>query len=99
MTTSVLGVIGVARKEGRKGYLVGRLRRCGRIVWFCTSVAVGQSAGKEGGRSVRTPTKRDKLPSKQARREGGKSARILNKSEDKKCKKERWGGKGAVLKS
>ena len=48
-----------------------------------TSVAVGQSAGKEGGRSVTDSHK--KLPSQkeiQGKREGGKSGAILKKRED-----------------
>ena len=73
---TVLGIIGVARKEGReegrKGYLVGRLRRCGRIVWFPPQSPSDSRRGRREGGVSRTPTKSShKSKSKGRGREGG----------------------------
>ena len=81
------------RKEGRKGYLVGRLRRCGRIVWFPPQSPSDSRRGRREGEVSLTPTK--KLPSqKQAREEGGREeCSNPEKEGGHRCKEERCGGR------
>ena len=101
ISATVLGVIGVGRRKGRKERIPGRAVAPVRENCLVSHLSRRRTVGGEGGREERKNSLSKRLPqkqtsshkSKQGRNEGGKIAAILKKREDTDAKRED-GGQG-----